>query len=106
MRKSKRIELVDGGNCYFCKADLKRVDRKEKIQLVCCGIFAHRREIYSWFLKNQHCPSCLSVNQKTRQKIIEWGLIKDRVKLKKPKIRSFDHKPKRYEKRLEKTNKK
>ena len=106
MRKSKKVEFVDGGYCYFCKADLRRVDRKKKIQLECCGIFVHRREIYSWFLKNQHCPSCLSVNQKTRQKIVEWGMNKEKAKIKQPKVKSIGYKPKKFDKRLAKSYKK
>lgn len=104
MRKSKKIKLVDGGKCYFCKADLKRVDRKKKIQLECCGIFAHKREIYSWFLKNQHCPSCLSVNQKLRQRILEWGMNEEKKKMKQPKVKSINHKPKKFDKQFKRTN--
>ncbi len=92
--------MVDGGKCYFCNVDLQKVDRKEKLQLECCGIYTHKNESYSWFLRNQHCPSCLAVNSKDRQKILEWGMNKKRAKSKKSSIKTSEHKPKKFEKSL------
>ncbi len=100
-------DIERGEICYFCKTDLKKVDRREKIDLRCCQLIAHKKELFQWFLKHQYCPNCLAEDKKTRQQILDWGLKKETKKKKTKK--SIEHKKwkeQRYEKKLRETKKK
>lgn len=59
--------------CYFCKTDLKKISKKDIIELKCCGMKAHKKEIFQWFLQKQYCPNCLQEDKKTKRKILDWG---------------------------------
>ncbi len=99
-------EAGRGEICYFCKTDLKNVERKQKTELRCCKLVAHKKELFQWFLKHQYCPNCLADDKKVRQQILDWGLKKDTKK--KKSIKSIEHKKwknQRYEKRLRDTKK-
>ncbi len=101
-RKSKRKKLVEG-ECYFCKQELKKVDKTDKIILGCCNLVAHKHELYKWFLQNQHCPSCLAVNKQKRSKLVQWGMNREKPKREHVKTKSLEYgkeKKKRYEKKL------
>ena len=100
MKKKEKKKKQPEGECYFCNADLKSVDRKKKTHLECCGISVHSMEIYSWFLRNQYCPNCLSTDKRARQKILDWGMNKEKSKTKQTKIKTLEHKLKRFEKGL------
>jgi len=92
--------------CYFCKIDLKNVERREKIKLRCCQLVVHKKELFQWFLKHQYCPNCLAEDSKIRQQILDWGLKKDTKKKIKKSIEHKKWKEHRYEKRLRETKKK
>ena len=96
-----------GEICYFCKADLKNLDRKEKKELRCCKVVTHKKELFQWFLKHQYCPNCLAEDKKIRQQILDWGLKND-IKKKKTKksIEYMKWKEQRYAKKLRETKKK
>ena len=97
-KKKKKIE----GHCYFCKQELKTIDKTEKIRLGCCDIVSHKKELYQWFLKNQHCPNCLSVHKQERNRLLNWGMNLERPDRKHQKTSSLDKKKKpiRFEKKL------
>ncbi|MCE7743146.1 MAG: hypothetical protein GOP50_11915 [Candidatus Heimdallarchaeota archaeon] len=98
-KKKKKIE----GECYFCKQELKNVDKTEKMKLSCCDLVAHKNELYKWFLQNQHCPRCLVVHKQTRSKIVQWGMNKERPStehVKTKRLVNGKRNDKRFEKRL------
>ncbi len=99
-KDKKKIE----GDCYFCKQELKTVDKTEKIRLGCCDVVSHKKELYQWFLKNQHCPNCLSVHKQLRTKLLNWGMNLESPQRKHQKTSTFEkkRKPIRYEKKLRK----
>jgi hypothetical protein len=106
MNKEMMNDVGRGEICYFCKVDLKNTDRREKTELRCCKLVAHKKELFQWFLKHQYCPNCLADDKKVRQQILDWGLKKNSKKKKKKK--SIEHrkwKDQRYEKRLRDTKK-
>ena len=106
MKKEELMNTGKGETCYFCKNDLKNVDRKEKTELRCCKLVTHKKELFQWFLKHPYCPNCLSEDKKIRQQILDWGLKKDTTKKKMKK--SIEHKKwkeLRYEKNLRETKK-
>ena len=97
-KKKKKIE----GKCYFCDQELQSVDKTEKIRLGCCDIVSHKKELYKWFLKNQHCPSCLGVHKQERTRLLNWGMNVESPERKHQKTSSLDKarkKPIRYEKK-------
>ena len=85
-KKKKKIE----GNCYFCDQELKLIDKTEKIRLGCCYIVAHKRELYKWFLKNQHCPNCLSVHKQERTRLLNWGMNRESPERKHQKTKNLE----------------
>ena len=101
-RKKKRKRNIEG-ECYFCKQELRSIEKTEKVLLTCCNLVAHKQELYKWFLQNQHCPSCLAVHKQDRSKIVQWGMNKEKPASKhaKPKLLIDSQKGKRkHEKRL------
>ncbi|MCG3220812.1 MAG: hypothetical protein H7641_05470 [Candidatus Heimdallarchaeota archaeon] len=63
----------ESNKCYFCKLDLKKESKKQIIELKCCGMKAHKREIFQWYLQKTYCPSCLKEDSKSKKKIMDWG---------------------------------
>ena len=107
MNEEPMNENGRGDVCYFCKNDLKSVERREKVELRCCNLIAHKKELFQWFLKHQYCPNCLAEDKKIRQHILDWGLKKNSKK--KTIKKSIEHKKwkeHRYEKKLRETKKK
>jgi hypothetical protein len=97
-KKKKKIE----GECYFCKQELNTVDRVDKIKLGCCDVVSHKKELYQWFLKNQHCPSCLAVHKQERTRLLNWGMKLESPERKHQKTGSLEKRKRSipYEKRL------
>lgn len=73
MYSNESSEDAEDLKCYFCKSDLKKVSKKDIIELKCCGMRAHKNEIFQWFLQKPYCPSCLQENKKIKKKVLDWG---------------------------------
>ena len=107
MNNEMMNDIDRGEICHFCKADLKNVERREKTELRCCKLVAHKKELFQWFLKHKHCPNCLAEDKKTRQQILDWGLrINTKKKKAKKSIEYKKWKEQRYEKKMRETKKK